>query len=404
MKNIDSVDPVDPVVLTQDLVRFESVTPQCGPVLGFLASLLEGLGFRCEMLSFGEGAEKTDNLYARFGTEAPCLCFAGHLDVVPPGPLEAWRFPPFSGHIDTEQGLLYGRGAADMKGAIAAFVAAWTRWRASLATDPGGSVALLLTGDEEGPARFGTRLLVPELYARGERWHACVTGEPTNETFVGQTIKIGRRGSLSLDLCVQGVQGHVGYPHLARNAVHDLVQLCSALVDWRIDEGLEDIFQPSSLQLTRVATSNRARNVIPGSAQASFNIRFNARHTGASLLALVRDRLERAAPAELVWTLESTLSGEAFLTRPNAFTQLVSEACQAVTGTRPVLSTSGGTSDSRFIYPYCPVLDFGLVGATMHQVNECISLESLENLTRIYTNVLENFDFTSRPDASVTPP
>lgn len=379
--------PLDPVALTQDLIRCPSVTPAEGGALDLLQSVLEDLGFDVTRLPFEEpGTDPVDNLYARFGTAAPNLCFAGHTDVVPVGAADSWTVDPFAAPI--QDGMLIGRGASDMKGAIAAWVAAVSR-----ALSQGGfpgSISLLITGDEEGPAINGTRKMLESLAERGEVIDHCVTGEPTNPAELGTMMKIGRRGSLNGEITVHGVQGHTGYPHLADNAAHRLSLMLAALVNWKIDEGTEH-FEPSVLSVTKITVDNEATNVIPASAWGRFNIRYNDLHSGASLEAMLHDRLTKAAGDGARFDLDIRISGESFLTPPGLLSDLLSEACVAVTGNKPDLSTTGGTSDSRFIKNYCPVVDFGLVGKTMHQVDERVAVKDITALSDIYAALIKGY-------------
>ncbi len=351
--------------------------------LGALARHLTALGFACTPLRFeADGTAPIDNLYARFGTGRPHFCFAGHTDVVPVGAAEAWSVDPFAGEI--LNGRLYGRGAADMKGAIAAFVAA----AGEFLNDRGGfagSISLLITGDEEGPAINGTRKMLDWLAARGEVIDHCVVGEPTNPRTLGEMMKIGRRGSLSGRIEVQGVQGHVAYPHLADNPVPKLVALLTALGNGPLDQGNAH-FQPSNLEVISIDVGNTASNVIPAKAVANFNVRFNDGFTSATLEALIRQRLDSAG---LPYSLTTSCSGEAFFTPPGLLSDLVSDACEAVLGQRPEQSTTGGTSDARFIRAHCPVVEFGLVGQTMHKVDENVALTDIVGLTRIYRTMLD---------------
>ena len=377
---------IDPVALTRELIRCRSVTPAEGGALDLLQGVLEGLGFTCHRLTFSEaGTPDVDNLYARIGEASPNLCFAGHTDVVPTGPEDAWSADPFSGEL--RDGMVWGRGAADMKGAIACFVAAAARHLDK--GPPAGSISLLITGDEEGPAINGTRKLLQWLAERGERLDACITGEPTNPETLGEMIKIGRRGSLNAVLTVDGTQGHSAYPQLADNAAHRLVALLDALIAAPLDDGSTH-FQPSSVQVTGIESGGEATNIIPGSASAAFNVRFNDLHTSDSLTALLRSRLDAAAGGA-EYALEVTVSGESFYTPPGSLSDLVGDAVAAVTGRRPALSTTGGTSDSRFIKDYCPVLDFGLVGQTMHKADERVAVADIAALSAIYEAVLERF-------------
>ena len=355
------MNPHDPVALAQALIRCPSVTPDAGAAIELLADHLAAGGFEVHRPVFtADGTPAVENLFARRGTAAgPCLAFAGHLDVVPPGDLAAWRFPPFSGTI--ADGRLWGRGAADMKGGVAASVAAALRFL-SRRPEPNGAIAFLITGDEEGPAVNGTAKLLEWAAAAGERFDACLLGEPTNPETLGDTIKNGRRGSLTARLTVEGVQGHVAYPHLARNPIPGLMRLAAALTDAPLDGGTA-AFEPSNLELTTVDVGNPASNVIPGAAHATFNVRFNDRWTPQTLEAELRSRLDRAAGNSVRWRAEfAPTNAVSFRTEPGAFTELVSEAVFAATGRRPALSTGGGTSDARFIQRYCPVLEFGLGG------------------------------------------
>jgi succinyl-diaminopimelate desuccinylase len=377
---------IDPVALTQDLIRCPSVTPEEGGALDLLQEALEGLGFTCHRLRFSDaGTPDVDNLYARLGHSAPNLCFAGHTDVVPPGPVERWSNDPFSGEI--RDGEVQGRGAADMKGAIACWVAAVARQLDKGPVD--GSISLLITGDEEGPAINGTAKMLHWLTEQGETLDACITGEPTNPETLGEMMKIGRRGSLNGVLTVEGIQGHVAYPHLADNAAHRLVAMLDALIAEPLDEGSEH-FQPSVLQVTGIESGMAATNIIPGSARAGFNARFNDLHTSETLTATLRERLDKVATGA-AYELEISVSGESFYTPPGPLSDLVGDAVEKVLGTRPELSTAGGTSDSRFIKDRCPVLDFGLVGQTMHKVDERVAVADIENLTAIYEAVIDGY-------------
>jgi succinyl-diaminopimelate desuccinylase len=377
---------IDPVALTQDLIRCPSVTPEEGGALDLLQEVLEGLGFTCHRLKFSDaGTPDIDNLYARLGDAAPNLCFAGHTDVVPPGPVERWSSDPFSGEI--RNGEVHGRGAADMKGAIACWIAAVAR-RLGKGPIP-GSISLLITGDEEGPAVNGTVKMLQWLAEQGETLDACITGEPTNPETLGEMMKIGRRGSLNGTLTVEGIQGHVAYPHLADNAAHRLVAMLDALIGEPLDAGSTH-FQPSVLQVTGIESGMEATNIIPGSARAAFNARFNDLHTSESLTAMLRARLDKAAGGA-AYGLDIKVSGESFYTPPGPLSDLVSTAVEKVLGIRPELSTTGGTSDSRFIKDHCPVLDFGLVGQTMHKVDERVAIADIENLTAIYEAAIDGY-------------
>ncbi len=378
---------VDAAALAAQLIRCPSVTPADGGALDLLQGVLEDLGFACTRLPFGEaGAERVDNLYARLGTASPNFCFAGHTDVVPPGDDAGWTTDPFAGEV--REGALYGRGASDMKGAIACFVAATARFLEQRGGPPEGSISLLITGDEEGPAVNGTAKVLGWLKDNGEGLDACLVGEPTNPTALGQMIKIGCRGSLNGHITLRGSQGHAAYPDLADNPVPRLIALLGRLLERVLDEGT-DHFQPSRLEVISVDVGNAAYNVIPARAEARFNIRFNDRHTSASLIEWVRGECAGAGASAEDCEAGFQVTGEAFITEPGALSDLVAGAVESVTGARPELSTSGGTSDARFIKDHCPVVEFGLLGSTMHKADEHIALGDLERLTEIYTAVLE---------------
>jgi succinyl-diaminopimelate desuccinylase len=370
---------IDPVTLAQDLIRCASVTPEDAGAIAVLVRALEGLGFSCHAVDSATGGPLIKNLYARLGNAGSNFCFAGHTDVVPVG--GQWTVDPFGGHI--VDGKLFGRGAADMKGAIACFIAAVSRF---LAAGPAkGSISLLITGDEEGPAVDGTVKVLDWLAARGETLDLCLVGEPTNPKRLGEMMKIGRRGSLNCKIRVFGTQGHAAYPHLADNPIPRLLEMLRRLTEKPLDEGSEH-FQASTLALTTVDVGNGATNVIPAEARAGFNIRFNDLHTGASLEAWIRDTLAGVG-GEYECKIE--VSGESFLTQPGVLSDAVADAALAVTGLRPELSTTGGTSDARFIKNFCPVLEFGLVAQTMHKVDEHVLVADMEALTDIYARVLE---------------
>ena len=368
-------DPADPLALAQALIRCPSVTPADARAQDVLAAALTALGFAVTRLRFGE----TENLYARRGRAGPHLCFAGHTDVVPPG-AGAWRDDPFAATV--HDGILYGRGACDMKGAIAAFVAA-------IAAHPAGpgSISLLITGDEEGPATDGTTRVLDWMAAHDERPDFCVVGEPTCRAQLGDVIKIGRRGSLNAKLTVHGTQGHVAYPHRADNPAHRLIGALAALTAAPLDAGSR-FFEPSSLQITTIDIANPATNVIPAAARAGLNIRFNDRHDSASLGAWLNATIARHAER---FALDLSCSGESFLTAPGAAVDTLVAAVARATGVTPVLDTGGGTSDARFITRHCPVAEFGLIGSTMHQVDECVPVAELRALTAAYQAVLAGF-------------
>ncbi|MDE0389728.1 MAG: succinyl-diaminopimelate desuccinylase [Rhodospirillales bacterium] len=373
-----------PLALARALIRCESVTPADGGALDVLQEALQTLGFTCHRLPFEEpGTSRVDNLYARRGEGRPNFCFAGHTDVVPTGDRAGWTREPFAARVD--DGVLYGRGASDMKGAIAAFVAAVARF-GTAGTGP-GSISLLITGDEEGPAVNGTRKVLDWLGERGETLDVCLVGEPTNPDEVGEMVKIGRRGSLNGTLRVTGRQGHVAYPMLADNPLPRLVALLGALLALELDEGT-DHFQPSRLELTSIDVGNEATNVIPGAASARFNVRFNDRHTGTSLERTIRTCLDATGEP---YELATEVSGEAFVTPPGPLSTIIADSVADVTGMTPILSTTGGTSDARFIKDHCPVAEFGLIGRTMHRIDECVPVEAIERLADIYLGVLERY-------------
>ena len=380
----------DALSITRNLVRCPSITPADAGALGVLENLLKAAGFETHRITFSEpGTADVDNLYARIGSEAPHITFAGHTDVVPPGDEAAWTVGAFSGEV--KDGFLYGRGAVDMKGGIACSVAAVLQYLADHGGKPKGSISFLITGDEEDVAINGTLKLLQWAAARGEKFDHSVLGEPSNVETLGDCIKIGRRGSLSGTLYVEGIQGHVAYPHRASNPVPDISRLIVALSDEALDQGSAQ-FQPSNLEFTSVDVGNPASNVIPGQARAKFNIRFNDLHTQVTLRELVETRLAKATgnriKARIVWEPSNS---NVFVTKPGTFTDLAVVAIEEVTGRKPELSTSGGTSDARFISSYCPVIEFGLVGQTMHQIDERTPVADLEKLTKIYRGILERY-------------
>ncbi|PZN99189.1 MAG: succinyl-diaminopimelate desuccinylase [Alphaproteobacteria bacterium] len=380
---------IDPVELTRDLIRIPSVTPADEGAMDVLERALTGLGFTCRRMVFegpsGVGSDvRIENLYARRGTVSPNLCFAGHTDVVPTGRVEAWSSDPFAAEV--KDGVLYGRGAVDMKGGIAAWTAAVSRVLA--AGDVPGSLSFLITGDEEGPALHGTKRVVEALMAEGQVIDACVVGEPSSQQALGDMIKVGRRGSLNSWITVHGKQGHVAYPDRAANPAPVMARLLARLADHELDQGYE-AFQPSNLEITTIDIGNPATNVIPSEAKARLNIRFNPSHTGDDLIAWLNGVAgEVQAASGLRIELEHLCSGNAFLTPAGDFVTAVQEAVEAETGRRPVASTTGGTSDARFIRAMCPVLELGLVGQTMHQVDERVPVAELEALTGVYERVI----------------
>ncbi len=384
-----AVAVIDPVELTRALVARPSVTPADEGAMDLLERRLTALGFTCRRMAFegpgGTGVHaRIENLYARRGVTGPNLCFAGHTDVVPVGQAEAWSSGPFDGEV--RDGVLYGRGTVDMKGGIAAWVAAVSRVLAE--GEPNGSLSFLITGDEEGPALHGTKRVVEALQAEGEVIDACVVGEPSSAAVLGDTIKVGRRGSLNTWITVHGKQGHVAYPERAANPAPVLARLLARLDAEVLDEGYP-AFPPSNLEITTIDIGNPAANVIPAEAKARLNIRFNPAHTGDGLMAWL-NRLAGEAQAEsgLRIELEHLCSGEAFLTEPGPFVAAVQDAVEAAIGRRPEPSTTGGTSDARFIRALCPVLELGLVGQTMHQVDERAPVAELEALTDVYAEVI----------------
>ena len=387
-----SSNVTDVIELTRTLVRCESVTPREAGALQLLEQTLAPLGFTCERMDFTEaGTDDVANLYARIGSGGKHFCFAGHSDVVPVGDLSSWTIGPFAAELSG--GYLFGRGAADMKGAIAAFTDAASRFLSRRGRDFGGSISLLITGDEEGPAVNGTVKMLQRLAARGETIDACIVGEPTSSKRFGDMMKIGRRGSMTVDLVVRGVQGHVAYPERLDNAVHRLSAIIEALVREPIDKGSTH-FGPTSLQFTTVDVGNPATNIAPGVAKARFNTRFNDLWTSQTLLAHLKERIERANEAlggngTVDYSVQ--VSGESFYTPPGPLSDLVAGAVRDVAGVETELSTTGGTSDARFIRSYCPVLEFGLVGESMHKVDEKSAVADLKMLARVYETVLDRY-------------
>lgn len=392
MPDTISTNVTDVIELTRTLVRCESVTPREAGALQLLEQTLTPLGFTCERMDFTEaGTDDVANLYARIGSGGKHFCFAGHSDVVPVGDLSSWTIGPFAAELSG--GYLFGRGAADMKGAIAAFTDAAARFLARRGRDFGGSISLLITGDEEGPAVNGTVKMLQRLADRGETIDACVVGEPTSSKRFGDMMKIGRRGSMNVDMVVRGIQGHVAYPERLDNAVHRLSAIIEALVREPIDRGSTH-FQPTSLQFTTVDVGNAATNIAPGTARARFNTRFNDLWTSKTLLAHLKERIERANEAlggngTVEYSVQ--VSGESFYTPPGPLSDLVAGAVRDIAGVETELSTTGGTSDARFISSYCPVLEFGLVGESMHKVDEKSAVADLKMLARVYETVLDRY-------------
>jgi len=382
--------PADPTALARDLLRCPSVTPQEAGTLGLIEGVLKAAGFDVHRVTFAEpGTAPVENLWARIGTASPHFVFAGHTDVVPPGEQAKWTHPPFAG--DIADGTLYGRGAVDMKGAIACALAATLDHLAARGGRPKGSISFLITGDEEGVAVNGTVKLVKWAAERGEIFDHCVLGEPSNAAAIGDTIKVGRRGSLNGTLVVTGKQGHVAYPERAENPVRGLVKLMGALMATPLDHGSAQ-FDASNLEFTSIDIGNPVVNLIPGEARARFNIRFNDHHSHTSLRMLIEKRAGEAAAGRIRWHIEwEPSNADSFVTRTGPFVELVSAAIKDVTGKEPKLSTSGGTSDARFIKNYCPVLEFGLVGQTMHQVDERTTVADLATLTAVYRKILDRY-------------
>jgi succinyl-diaminopimelate desuccinylase len=380
----------DPIALAQALIRCESVTPHEAGALTLLQSLLESAGFTCHRMTFSEpGTPDVENLYARIGTSAPNLCFAGHTDVVPPGDATAWTKAPFAAEVS--EGLLYGRGAVDMKGSVACFAAAALNYLAAHGGKPKGSLSLLITGDEEGPSINGTAKVLDWLKERGETLQACLVGEPSCQHVLGDEIKIGRRGSVNGELIVKGRQGHAAYPHVADNPIPKLAHIIERLAALKLDEGTER-FQPSHIAVTVVSVPNTASNVIPAQARVVFNVRYNDTHTRQSIEKTIAACC-KAAAAEVgaTYTLAFSGTGDVFLTEPGPLVDAMAAAVREVTGQTAKLSTSGGTSDARFIKDHCPVVEFGPVNATIHQVDERVPVADLKTLTHIYERFITDY-------------
>lgn len=388
----------DPVALAQALIRCPSVTPDEAGALTLLERVLTAAGFVVHRMAFSDaGTPDVENLYARIGNAEPNLCFAGHTDVVPPGDMAKWTLPPFAGGFRDD--VLYGRGAVDMKGAIACFVAAALRHLQHRGGRPGGSISLLITGDEEGPSINGTAKVLDWLRDRGERLDACVVGEPSNPQVIGDEIKIGRRGSLNGELIVHGKQGHAAYPHLAENPVPKLARIIDRLSTTPLDAGTPE-FEPSSLQVTVISVPNTATNVIPSEARARFNIRYNDLHRRPDLEEWVREQCAAAAAeVEACCSVSFSGTGDVFLTRPGPLVDTMVDAVRTVTGRTPRLSTGGGTSDARFIQAFCPVIEFGLVNETIHQIDERVPIADLEQLSAVYELFLARFFGSATADS-----
>ena len=377
------------VTLAKELIRFPSITPIDAGIMKFLAKKLTAIGFKCKILEFKEKNSKpVKNLYAKLGTLQPNFMFAGHLDVVPPGNLKDWTVKPFNPSVKKKH--LIGRGANDMKSAVASWIVAVSKF-VSKNKNLNGSISLLITGDEEGIAINGTKKVVEYLKKRKEKINFCLVGEPTNPNKLGEMIKIGRRGSITGRLTIIGTQGHVAYPHRANNPSNTIVKILKKLKEIKFDEGTKN-FQATNLEVTKINIDNSADNVIPGLANATFNIRFNNKHSSSSLkkkLNAVFKNITKKNKSK--FKVEYMVSGEAFLTKPNQTTYMIQSIIKKMTKIKPKLSTTGGTSDARFIRKIAPCLEFGLVGKTMHKVDEAVSLSDLKKLTNIYTNILENY-------------
>ena len=379
-------DIVNPIELTSELIQCKSITPKSEGSLDIIISYLEPLGFNCERIDFGEGIEKVENLYARFGTMEPNIAFAGHVDVVPTGDINNWSINPFGGEV--KEGKVWGRGAADMKSGIAAFIAAVSDFlKDNKNLKDFGSISFIITSDEEGKAINGTKKVVDWLKAKSETISGCIVGEPTNVTRMGDTLKIGRRGSFTGSLTVTGIQGHVGYPHLAENPINSLLKMLEPFSKIYLDEGTKD-FQPSSIMITSIDVNNDASNVIPGEVKAKFNIRFNTLHSASSLKAMLEKQFSDITSN---YKFDFFCNAEPFLTDDNFLKTTLQKAIQKVVDINPEKSTSGGTSDARFISKICPVIEFGLVGKTMHKIDENVEVNDIINLTKIYNQFLFNY-------------
>ena len=380
---------INELQLAKELIKFPSITPVDAGVMKFLEKKLKKLGFKTKIIEFREkGFQPVKNLYARLGTRSPNFMFAGHVDIVPPGNIKDWSINPFKPSI--KNGHLIGRGANDMKSSIAAFVSAVSTF---LNTDYNfnGSISLLITGDEEGDAVNGTKKVVDYLKKKREKINFCLVGEPTNPNKLGEMIKVGRRGSLTGKLTIFGLQGHVAYPHRANNPSTIIVKILKELKDIEFDKGTKN-FQPTNLEVTKININNTADNVIPANAEATFNIRFNNKHSSSSIKKRLNKIFKKISKKhKSKFKIEYRVSGEAFLTKPNKTTFMVQNIIRNITKIRPKLSTTGGTSDLRFIKAICPGLEFGLVGKTMHKVDEAVSLKDLKNLTKIYLNILQSY-------------
>ena len=380
---------INELQLAKELIRFPTITPIDAGIMKFLEKKLKTLGFKTKILEFREKNNKpVKNLYARLGNKGPNFCYAGHLDVVPAGDLKNWTVNPFKPSV--KKGHLIGRGANDMKSSVAAFVSAVSNF-ISKGSQFNGSISLLITGDEEGVAINGTKKVVEYLRKKKEKIDFCLVGEPTNPNKLGEMIKIGRRGSMTGKLTIIGIQGHVAYPDRANNPSTALVQILKELKEIKFDKGTKD-FQPTNLEITKINIDNFADNVIPGSANAKFNIRFNNKHSSNSIKTKIDKVIKRISKKnKSKFNIDYSVSGEAFLTKPNHTTYMIQDEIKKITKIKPKLSTTGGTSDARFIRKIAPCLEFGLVGKTMHKVDEAVSLSDLKKLTLIYSNILKNY-------------
>ncbi len=380
---------INELQLAKDLIKFPSITPRDAGAIKFLSNKLKRLGFNCKILEFkGKGSKPIKNLYARIGNKRPNLCYAGHTDVVPPGNLKDWTVNPFKPKI--KKNYLIGRGANDMKSSIACFASAVSKFL-NKNKKFGGSISFLITGDEEGYAINGTKKVVDYLKRKKEKIDFCIVGEPTNPNKLGEMIKIGRRGSLSGKIQISGTQGHIAYPHLSNNPINTLVSICKKLKDNKLDKGNKN-FQPSNLEFTSINVDNKAHNVIPARARAQFNIRYNDLHTSSSLKKKVNSIVKKISKKnQCKFKIDYMTNGDAFLTKPGKTIFMAKKIIKKITKINPRLSTTGGTSDARFIKKISPCLEFGLVNKTMHRVDECVSLSDLRKLTKIYNNILVEY-------------
>jgi succinyl-diaminopimelate desuccinylase len=382
---------INELTLAKELIKYPSVTPKDAGAIGFLVKQLKKLGFNCKILEFKDKNKKSKpikNIYARLGKKSPNFCYAGHTDVVPPGNIEDWTVNPFKPTI--KKNHLIGRGANDMKSSIACFVSAVEKFLKNK-KELNGSISFLITGDEEGLAINGTKKVVEYLKKRKEKIDFCIVGEPTNPNKLGEMIKIGRRGSISGSIIISGSQGHVAYPHLSNNPINTLIKICKKLNEQKLDKGNKN-FQPSNLEFTSINVDNKATNVIPGTAKAQFNIRFNNLHTSNTLKKKISSIVKNMSKkSKCKFKIDYHVSGESFLTKPNKTIFMAKNIIKKITKITPVFSTTGGTSDARFIRKISPCLEFGLVNKTMHKIDECVSLKDLKNLTKIYQNILEDY-------------